>query len=161
MKSHGSMSSCGSSAKPNCRQALSVDGLVGVDAPQSFLLDPTVEAFANDAAPGATAAPHCTEHTRLQSRCEITVRIGTFVDWNELARGFDFGRDQRGPPTGQQRMVHPPFRPFPIADPAPIFGLGRDLDGQAGARINPGHIVLLVGTAPHIDPVSLEADETR
>src|SRR5215813_452428 len=56
-------------------------------------------------------------------------------------------------------MIDPALGPFPIADTAPVLRLGRDLDRQASAGIDPGHLMIAGRSAAHIDAVGLDADE--
>src|ERR1700727_1840407 len=58
-------------------------------------------------------------------------------------------------------MIDPALRAVGIADAAPVLKLGGDLDRPADAGIDPGDVVVLVGTAARIHPVGLDADKAR
>src|SRR5271168_3716896 len=58
-------------------------------------------------------------------------------------------------------MIDPALCAVGIADAAPVLELGGDLDRPADAGIDPGDVVVLVGTAARIHPVGLDADKAR
>src|SRR5690606_26382381 len=71
------------------------------------------------------------------------------------------GRDDAGPAAAQQRMVDPALGALRIADAAPVLEFGDDLHRHAGAVEDPAHGIVLARSRPHVDPVRLQADETR
>src|SRR3954467_2024600 len=97
------------------------DLLARIDAPQAWLFDPTVEAFADEAAPPVLAALHGREHAMLHFRHDGACRIGLVAQFEQFIFLLRLRRDQRRPLTGQQRMIDPPFRPFPVADATPVL----------------------------------------
>src|SRR4029079_7958292 len=58
-------------------------------------------------------------------------------------------------------MIDPAFGAFPIADTPPVFKFGSNFDPHARMGIDPPHLLVLIRTRANIDPVGLEADETR
>src|SRR3984957_8700663 len=58
-------------------------------------------------------------------------------------------------------MIDPALRAVGIADAAPVLKLGGDLDRPAGAGIDPGGVVVLVGTAARTHPAGLDAGKER
>src|SRR5215470_13871201 len=100
--------------------------LVGIDAPQALLLDPAVETVAHDPAPGTGASLHQAEHADLEPRQGGALRVRLVVEREQLVLVLVAGRDRRGAPAGQHRMIHPALGAFPIADAAPVLELGCD-----------------------------------
>src|SRR2546423_1914005 len=71
MRSRASMWWCGCARPAEAaplRGAILLDLLVWIDAPQARLLDPAVEAFADETAPPVLAALHHGEHAVLKLR---------------------------------------------------------------------------------------------
>src|SRR4051812_2166077 len=95
---------------------LLLDLLARIDTPQARLLDPAVEAFADEAAPAILAALHRRQHPRLQFRHDGACRIGLIAQFEEFVRLLRLRRDQRGALARQKRMVDPTFRSLPVAD---------------------------------------------
>src|SRR3954467_8905508 len=112
------------------------DLLARIDAPQAWLFDPTVEAFADEAAPPVLAALHGREHAMLHFRHDGACRIGLFAQFEEVVRLLGLRRDQRGALPRGKRMVDPTFRAFPAADATPVLELGCDLQWQRGVVID-------------------------
>ena len=134
--------------------------LVRIDAPEPLLHDPAVEAGAGDLAPAAGAALDRRHDARLQARRPSRLAIvGGVVERDQLVLGL--GGHQRRAPAGQQRMIDPALRAFPIADAPPVVGFRGDLHRQAGARVLPGHVVVARRAAAHVYLFGLQADEAR
>ena len=57
-------------------------------------------------------------------------------------------------------MENPPFLAIAVAYPPPVFEFRDDFDRQAFSREHPDNLVCSARTAPDIDPVGLEADES-
>src|SRR5207248_4719781 len=99
--------------------------LVWIDAPQARLLDPAVEAFADETAPAILAALHRGEHAVLELRSHGTCGIRFVVQRQQFILGLGLWRNQRGAPAGQEGVVDPALGALPVADAAPILELRR------------------------------------
>src|SRR5262245_65760948 len=93
--------------------------LVGVAAPQAFLLHPAVKALAGDAAPVAVAALHGAEHAHLQLGDDRAGGVRPVVEQEQSVLVLALRRDGGGAAAGQERVVDPAFGSLPVADPAP------------------------------------------
>src|SRR6266704_5426709 len=136
-----------------------LDLLARIDAPESLLRHPAVEAGTEDSAPGSGAGLHRAEHAALQPGDYLGACIRLRLQRDQ--RVLLLRLHQRGAAAGQHRVINPAFRTFPIADAAPVLRLGRDLDGQASAGINPGDVMITGRTAADIHPIGLQAHEAR
>src|SRR5690348_12271877 len=105
----------------------SVEFLVGVDAPELLLLDPAVEAFARDVAPGAVAFLHRAGDAGLQLGDDGGLRVAGLAQQRE----FFLAHDHAGAPAGEEGVVDPALGPFAVADAPPVLKLGGDLHRQA------------------------------
>src|SRR5262245_12368846 len=116
-----------------------LDLLARIDAPEPLLRYPAVEARPADAAPRSGAALHRAEYAGLQPGDHIRacIRLGLQRDQRVLLLGLY----QRGAAAGQHRVIDPALRAFPVANAAPVLRLGRDLDRQACAGIDPGNVM--------------------
>src|SRR5664279_3627691 len=137
----------------------SIHLLVRIGAPQPLLADPAVEILTHKLAPGAVAGFELAEHAGLQAGGLRGFGIRALIKRHQIV--LQGRHHHRGTPAGQQRVVDPSFRPFPVADAPPVLELGGDLHRHAGAGEDPAHFLVLVGAGAHIDPVRLEADEAR
>src|SRR5579862_4485924 len=127
---------------------LSIHLFVGVDAPEPLLLDPAVKAAPEDMAPAGGAILDLRDDAGLEAGADGARRIGAFVERGEVV--LVLHGDDRGAAAGQQRVIDPALGAFGIADPAPVLEFGGDLDRQAGARIDPGYVVVLGGTCANV-----------
>src|SRR5687767_3834952 len=75
--------------------------LVRIDAPQARLLDPAVEALADEAAPAVLAAPYRRQHPMLQLRADAACSIRLVVERQQFVLAPGLRRDQRGAPARQ------------------------------------------------------------
>src|SRR5581483_4635155 len=141
------------------RQQKSIHLLVGVDAPEPLLLDPAVKAGACDMAPAGGAMLDLRDDPGLQARADCARRIGAFVERGEVV--LVLHRNDSSAAAGQKRVIDPALGAFGIAHPAPVLELGGNLDRQARAGIDPGHVIVLGGTGADVHMVGFEADITR
>src|SRR3954454_16786318 len=67
--------------------------LVGIDAPQPLLLDPTVKTVAGDAAPAGCALLDLGHHAGLQAGCDRAAGIWAVVERGQVILGLhgDYG----------------------------------------------------------------------
>src|SRR5262249_45399162 len=97
-----------------------------IDAPEFFLRDPAVKAFADQSAPPAAAAFHTPENAGLQLRRDRAFGIGLGAQRKELF--FVAQRDDRGAAPGQERVIDPTLRSLGVADAPPVLVFAGDLD---------------------------------
>ena len=130
--------------------------LAGIDAPKILLLHITVEAGAGDAAPFSIAAAqrrHDAGRELGDGRCVIA--------GGEQQRLLFPGCDEGGAAARQQRMQHPTLDALGVANLAPDFEFGGDLDRQARPLIDPQRLVFLARPFVQVHAVGFEADEAR
>ena len=130
--------------------------LAGIGAPKILLLHIAVEAGSGDPAPFSIAAAQRRDDAGREFRDR-----GRVIAGGEQQRLLLPGRDESGAPSRQQRMQHPSLDALGIADLAPDFEFGGDLDRQARPFIDPQRPVLLARPFVQIHAVGFEADEAR
>ncbi len=131
----------------------------GIGAPEIFLLDPAVEAFADQTAPFAVAGLQRADHASLQAGRHIGIGVAGAAQ-GEFSALLP-GRDDSRASTGQERMQHPAFGAVGVADTPPDVEFGRNFDRQTGALENPDRAVVLRWSFAQVDAVGLQADEAR
>lgn len=100
--------------------------LAGIDAPEAFLLDETVEAIVEEAAPFAVAMFDLAEHAGFQPGADGRFGGRFGIEGYFLARLPWI--DQRRAPARQHGMIHPALGTVGIADAPPGFEFGCDFN---------------------------------
>src|SRR5207237_4226380 len=98
----------------------SLDLLVRIDAPELILHHPPVEARSGDPTPAPGTALHRSQHAGLELRQNRGIAVALIVQRNELI--LVLRRYQRGALAGQEGVIDPPLRAFPVANPPPVVG---------------------------------------
>src|SRR5260370_34147254 len=144
---------------PTRQRSASFDLFVGLGSPELHLPDIAPESVAVDLAPGAVAVADVDNDARLEGRRRFR-RLGRArIDLRVLA--LLARRHQRGASSGEQRMQNPTLDAFRIAHTPPDFEFGGDFDRKTSPLVHPLCRMVFRRTLSQIDPIRLQAGETR